>query len=160
MESFLKKIYEKKGLYRALGIADNVIVVIFIIAALYLAVLSLFAGWLTLLSVLLTLAVPFVITTLIRRAISAARPIELYGFYDKDAHRRPRPAFPSRHALSAALISTLYFAFCLPLAIALSVLTIILSLLRVLRGYHFPRDVIAGVLIGGFGSLFGILILL
>jgi membrane-associated phospholipid phosphatase len=100
---------------------------------------------------------PFVLVTLLRRVIDLKRPYEVYGFYEEPPKDKKGRSFPSRHAFSAFSIGTLALRF-LPIAGA-SVLFcgVLLSVSRVLLGKHFPRDVIAGALIGIATSVLGML---
>ncbi|MFR2587027.1 MAG: phosphatase PAP2 family protein, partial [Adlercreutzia equolifaciens] len=57
-------------------------------------------------------------------------------------------SFPSRHAFSAFAIAASWFAAAVPVALALLAVAALLAVCRVLGGVHFPRDVIAGALVG------------
>lgn len=109
---------------------------------------------------LVILGVPLVLVSLLRRAINAPRPCELYGFSEDAPNEKRGSSFPSRHAHSAFAIATLLALFSLPLGLTLGALAIALCIARVLIGKHFIRDVAAGALTGVFSSLIGILILL
>ena len=65
--------------------------------------------------------------------------------YIKDA---PGKSFPSRHVFSIFVIAvTVFWVWPLP-GILVGIAGAILSWCRVAGGVHFPRDVIAGALIG------------
>ncbi len=105
-----------------------------------------------LLRVLLFSALPFLIVTALRYLIALPRPPRAEGEEQKKSH-----SFPSRHAYSAFFIATLAFAFGQSAIYVLYPMAILLSVSRVLAGFHYPRDVIAGA---GLGVIFGILAIL
>ena len=114
--------------------------------------------WLAVRSALI-LAVPFLLVSLVRYLVKAPRPTELFDFYgEQQAKKKPSRAFPSRHAFSAFAIGTLMLFFHWVLALVTLGLGILMSIARVLLGHHFPRDVIAGALIGIASSVIGYLI--
>ena len=57
-------------------------------------------------------------------------------------------SFPSRHAYSAFVITTISFAVGTPIGIALTVLALIMCVCRALVGIHFVRDLVAGAALG------------
>ena len=160
MSDFLKKIYLNKPLYKALKVSDLLITLIFLPACAVLLVLAFFASWQRALCTALALAVPFLLVSLLRRVVNLARPYEVYGFYEVPPRDKHAASFPSRHTLSATLISVLFFSYSLPVGIVLSALTLALAVLRVLLGYHFVRDVAAAIIIGAVGAVLGMIILL
>ena len=101
--------------------------------------------------------------TLLRDKLNWPRPYEQPGFeplVHKETHGH---SFPSRHALSAAVLSS--FSFGLPVAVPLPVvvvvslpgvtvgwvmvgITALICLMRVLTGVHYPRDVLCGAALG------------
>ena len=105
--------------------------------------------------VLLVPGISFVLLSVFRNYINASRPYEIYNIIpiiNKDSKGK---SFPSRHVFSVFVISmTLYFISA-PVGISLFLIGIIIGLVRVLGGVHFPRDVIAGALLGILFSLIG-----
>ena len=100
------------------------------------------------LPVLITAALSFALVTLLRRLIDAPRPYEITGIapaIPRDAHGR---SFPSRHVFSAFMIATLWWTISPWVAIALSLCAVAIAIIRVRGGVHFPRDVIAGAVLG------------
>ena len=57
-------------------------------------------------------------------------------------------SFPSRHTLSAFLITMTGFYVYFPVGIVLAVMSLIIAITRVVSGVHFTKDVIAGAVIG------------
>ena len=57
-------------------------------------------------------------------------------------------SFPSRHALSAAVLAAVWLYFYPAVGIVMIVVTLFICVLRVLAGVHFPRDVIVGAALG------------
>ena len=101
------------------------------------------------LRILLLSAVPFLLVTGLRHLIALPRPERRDGTPQKKSH-----SFPSRHAYSAFFIATLSFGFGNSLIYALYPAAILLATVRVLAGYHYPRDVVGGAF---FGVAFGLL---
>lgn len=101
-------------------------------------------------------AVSFVAVSLFRKALNAPRPYEAFGLPPVINKSTKGESFPSRHAFSIFVIGMAFLATC-PLPWAgwlILALGICLATVRVLAGVHFPRDVIAGALIGiGCGVL-------
>ena len=84
----------------------------------------------------------FVILSLLRKKINAPRPYEEWDIkplLDRDS---PGQSMPSRHVFSASIISMACFHASLSLGIILLVLSAFLSLVRVLGGVHYPKDVV------------------
>ena len=96
---------------------------------------------------LLVPAAGFVAVTILRKLIAAKRPYEIYGFtplLQKDTREN---SFPSRHVFSNMIIAAAALYVNLPLGIFTAVCGLLLAVLRVITGVHFPKDVAAGCLI-------------
>lgn len=105
--------------------------------------------------VLLAPAVSFVLVSVFRKVVNAPRPYEVTGKKPIIKKETEGNSFPSRHVFSVFVIaSTLYFISA-PLGILLMLLGIVLAVLRVIGGVHFPRDVIAGAIIGILSGVLG-----
>ena len=84
----------------------------------------------------------FVILSLLRKKSNAPRPYEEWNIkplLDRDSLGQ---SMPSRHVFSASIISMACFHASLSLGIILLVLSAFLSLVRVLGGVHYPKDVV------------------
>lgn len=103
-------------------------------------------------------AVSFILVSLFRTGYNAPRPYELYGFTPLLPKDTKGKSFPSRHVFSIFVIASSVAGIWLPAGLALLGMGIILAGLRVIMGVHFPRDVLAGALIGIFVGVAGILI--
>lgn len=92
----------------------------------------------------------FIALTIARKAMNAPRPYEVFGVAPLIPKETEGSSFPSRHAFSIFVIATTFLiALPTPLPGALVMgLGTLLALIRVLCGVHFPRDVIAGALLG------------
>ena len=104
---------------------------------------------------LLVPGISFVLLSIFRDKIDAPRPYEMPGakppIIKKDA---PGKSFPSRHIFSIFVIAVTFFWVWPAVGILIGVAGAVLSWVRVEGGVHFPRDVIAGALIGiGCGIL-------
>jgi membrane-associated phospholipid phosphatase len=90
----------------------------------------------------------FVGGTLLRHCLNFPRPYEQPGFEPLLRKNTQGHSFPSRHALSAAVIAMAWLRVCPPVGGALIALTLALCVTRVLAGVHFARDVAAGAALG------------
>ena len=93
-------------------------------------------------------AVGFIAVSALRVVVGEPRPYEsldIEPLIQKDTSRR---SFPSRHVFSAFVIAMAWLAWCVPVGVALLVASAILAVVRVLGGVHWPRDVVAGALMG------------
>ena len=108
--------------------------------------------------VIRVVAVPaagFFLVTVFRKKYNAQRPYEKYGFkplIPKDTHGK---SFPSRHVFSifmcAGAVSFIYPV----LGTVIYIMGLLLAIIRVVTGVHFPKDVAAGALIGILCSIAG-----
>lgn len=105
--------------------------------------------------VLLAPMISFILVSIFRTYLNAPRPYEVADtdpIIKKDTKGK---SFPSRHVFSVFVIATTLFYISKPLGIFLMVIGFILAILRVVGGVHFPRDVIAGALIGILSGFLG-----
>lgn len=93
-------------------------------------------------------AVTFVLVSLVRHLINARRPYEVHGFQPLISKDSEGHSFPSRHVFSIFVIGTTIFWYYPAAAVAVWLMGIALAVIRVVSGVHFPRDVIAGMVVG------------
>lgn len=87
--------------------------------------------------------------TVLRRAINAPRPYEVFDTPPLTHKETRGQSFPSRHVFSAAVIGVGFGWLCPPWGWAALGVAAAIALARVLTGVHFPRDVAAGLVLGG-----------
>lgn len=95
-------------------------------------------------------AAGFLLLSVFRRAVNFPRPYEVFDIPPVIPKKTKGKSFPSRHVFCVALIgmTALYtFESCI-FGIAIIIIALMMSFLRVFSGIHFPRDVIAGFLCG------------
>lgn len=131
------------------------------IAAVFCAVIvsMVFMGWWTE-AIIFTLmgAIPFLAVSLMRELLDLPRPYEVFdgeAFAKLKSERKAGRSFPSRHVFSAFLIGTLVSFISLPIGITVLILSALMAAERVLRGIHFPIDVIVGAIIGIVSGIVG-----
>lgn len=104
--------------------------------------------WKDVLLILLIPAVSFGFVSCFRTIFNAKRPYEVYGFEPLIPKDTKGKSFPSRHVFSIFVIgSTLFWFYPVP-GLVICLLGIVLAVIRVIVGVHFPRDVVAGAVIG------------
>lgn len=86
--------------------------------------------------------------TALRRALNFPRPYQQPGFVPLVQKARQGCSFPSRHALSAGVITAVWLYFCPAVGAVLAGVTAAICGLRVLTGLHFVRDVVCGAALG------------
>ena len=98
-------------------------------------------------------ATAFVVVSIFRKLIDSPRPYtknDITPLINKD---KIGESFPSRHTLSAFLITMTGFYVYFPVGIVLAVMSLIIAITRVVSGVHFTKDVIAGAVIGIFSGI-------
>jgi membrane-associated phospholipid phosphatase len=93
--------------------------------------------------------VPFIgviVVSVLRYLINRPRPYEKFGLEPVIKKDTKGKSFPSRHVFSATVIALTFFS--IPqvwgIGVVLLVCAMVLALLRVLSGVHYPGDVIGG----------------
>jgi membrane-associated phospholipid phosphatase len=100
------------------------------------------------LKVLLIPAISFVVVSVVRHAVNRPRPYESWDIDPLIKKNKAGDSMPSRHVFSSAVISMMIL-FIMPLpGIIFWVITVILALVRILGGVHYPSDVLVGLAIG------------
>jgi membrane-associated phospholipid phosphatase len=90
----------------------------------------------------------FVGGTWLRHWLNFPRPYEQPDFEPLLHKDTAGHSFPSRHAMSAAVIAIAWLRVCPPVGVALVLLTLAICATRVLAGMHFVRDVAVGAALG------------
>lgn len=90
----------------------------------------------------------FVLLSEFRKKINAKRPYELYGFKPLIKKDTKGLSFPSRHVFSIFIIGGSIWVINRVLGSIILIMGLFLAIIRVITGVHFPRDVIAGAIIG------------
>lgn len=152
-----KESYEKifDGLEKA-GIKPEVLdhagkLITFATAALYFLVLirlCICRSFGEFISLIFVPLVSFVLCSVIRACLHAKRPYEVYGFEPLVAKDTKEKSFPSRHVFSVFVIATSIMWVDMGIGTVLLVFGVVLAVLRVLIGVHFPKDVAAGAAFG------------
>ena len=119
-------------------------------------------GALALVRLLCMAAIPFVLVSVLRLVLDCARPyetVDLAQFEKMRAERKTGRSFPSRHVFSAFLIGTLAMAYSPTLGVLTLLVGAYIGAERSLLGIHYPKDVVAGAIIGAISGTVGILFL-
>lgn len=129
----------------------------YLTAVIYLVTIALliYKGDMRFIRVIAVPAVSFIVLSVLRDRYNAPRPYEKYNFkplIPKDTHGK---SFPSRHVFSificAGAVNYIY-----PVSVAaVYIMGVLLAVIRVITGVHFPKDVIAGALAGILCSIAG-----
>lgn len=108
--------------------------------------------------VLLTPAISFVLVSVFRDRFNAKRPYEALGYRPLIPKNTKGHSFPSRHVFSIMVIAMMFWYILPPAGIGLLLCGVLLGVIRVVGGVHYPKDVFAGALIGILSGLIGCLI--
>ena len=92
--------------------------------------------------------ITFWLGTVLRRRLNRPRPYEQPGFVPLAVREGKGCSFPSRHALSAAVLAAVWLWFYPAAGRAMVALAVAICALRVLTGVHYVRDVAAGAALG------------
>lgn len=103
----------------------------------------------------ITPAISFVLLSMFRSYINLPRPYELLNIDPIIEKSTVGNSFPSRHVFSVFVIAMTLYYISNPLGIILMVIGLMISIIRVIGGVHFPRDVIAGAIIGILCGIIG-----
>lgn len=98
--------------------------------------------------VLLVPAIGFAFVTVFRKFCNARRPYEALDIQPLLVRRKKGQSFPSRHTFSIFMIAMALGYVWMPVGIVFLLLGVLLGSIRVIGGVHFPRDVIAGAVVG------------
>lgn len=107
------------------------------------------------LATLLIPAVSFIVVSIFRSYINFSRPYEQLDIEPIIKKDTVGNSFPSRHVFSVFVIAMTLYYISKPLGLTLMLVGLLISLIRVIGGVHFPRDVIAGAIIGILSGILG-----
>lgn len=110
------------------------------------------------------LAVPlvsFILLSVLRKAIDAKRPYEVFRLDPIIPKKTKGKSFPSRHVFSIFVIGMTFLAVLKSpvFGIVILIMGVFLAIIRVVSGVHFPRDVIAGMILGILSGVIGFYLL-
>ncbi len=143
---------EKKK--RRLAAANRVITAAFYVIYILLIIVLIVMQDPRILKVILVPLISFIAVSVFRRIVNAKRPSEIWDIEPLIDRKGSGCSFPSRHVFSIFILAMTMAYFCLPAAIVMMAAGVFLAVVRVIAGVHFPRDVIAGAIIGiGLGLL-------
>ena len=149
MENLLIKVYKKRGFTKALNLTSHIISVIFVLAFLFCVSVMIYAeAYRVALLFMSSSLAGYLLVSAAREVLDAPRPYEIYDFFEILPKKKKGKSFPSRHAYSAFVITTISFAVGTSIGIVLTVLAIVLCVCRALIGIHFVRDLVAGAALG------------
>lgn len=97
----------------------------------------------------------FILVSIFRSYKNAPRPYELLEIEPIINKATKGNSFPSRHVFSIFVIAMTLYYVSNPVGIALMIIGIVVSVVRVLGGVHFPKDVGAGAVIGILCGIIG-----
>lgn len=158
LEKTVRSVREEETLKEGLRVYNLFVVLASLYAFVYIMLSLLQKDILLALKMACVLFVPFALVTVLRYAVRAPRPYDLFGIGHPFGKEKcsSHGAFPSRHVFSAALLGTALLAVSPLFGGILLALAVLLAVDRVLLGFHFPRDVVAGYLIGIFAGAIGL----
>lgn len=158
-----ERIYSRKNNARilsAIGLAGT----LYVGTAYVFVALRLFAfgSYLEAVGLFLAVLIPFALVSVLRILLDLPRPYEVVDYepFTLSARGRKRGgSFPSRHVLCAFTIGVLLIKYSAVLGVCTLLVGVYIGTERTLRGIHFPKDVIAGSIIGVVSGIIGLLIL-
>lgn len=121
---------------------------VYVLYPLVLAVQVYRVGFSALIGLVLYPAIGFFVVTVVRKIINSPRPYEAWAIVPILKKETKGQSFPSRHVFSASIIGTVFCSQSWLLGGFILILALLLAVIRVIGGVHYPRDVIAGFLLG------------
>ena len=158
LKGLITWVYSKEKLPKILKITSHALVLISICAFFALLLVAYSVSFVNSIKLAVICVVPFVILSIFRHLLNAPRPYEVYDVFESLPKNKLGRSFPSRHVFSAFLIATLAIWVHPALGFILIALAIALSFVRVMLGIHFPRDCIAGGVLGVLSAIIGVLV--
>lgn len=105
--------------------------------------------------IVMVTGISFVLVSVIRHFINAERPYTKYEFIPLVQKEKKGDSMPSRHVFSAFVIGMAFLHMNIVLGIIILIIGCLMAVIRVIVGVHFPRDVIAGAVIGILSGIIG-----
>ena len=106
------------------------------------------SGMKELLLYLLVPGISFVLLSIIRDRLNRKRPYEEHPIHPLIRKNTSGHSMPSRHVFSCTIIAMCFLAQSVPFGVFLLCLSLLLAVVRVLGGVHYPKDTAAGMLCG------------
>lgn len=106
-----------------------------------------------LLKVILIPAIGFILLTFVRKAINRKRPYETLDIKPLIIKDKKGHSMPSRHVFSMSIIALSWFVISPVIGVLLIICSIMMALIRVIGGVHYPSDVIVGFISACMWSL-------
>lgn len=111
-----------------------------------------------LLRAVLVPGVSFVLLSLFRKIYNSPRPYEVFDFSPVIDKKTKGKSMPSRHVFSMFVIAVTVYCFYKVPGLVIGAAGIVMAGVRVVGGVHFPKDVIAGAVIGIMSGVIGFMI--
>lgn len=105
--------------------------------------------------VVLVTGISFILVSVFRHFYNEKRPYTIYDFNPIVRKEKTGESMPSRHVFSGFVIGMAFLYIQPYLSIPVFVCSIFMGLGRVIAGVHFPKDVIAGAIIGIISGIIG-----
>lgn len=96
----------------------------------------------------------FLLVSFFRGIYSAPRPYEILEITPLIAKETKGKSFPSRHVFSTFIIGMTFFFAVRPIGILILSAGTAMAYIRVVGGVHFPKDTIAGAVLGILCGMF------
>ncbi|MBO4365673.1 MAG: phosphatase PAP2 family protein, partial [Eggerthellaceae bacterium] len=140
--------FRAPGARRAIAAIDKTLVVVVAVTFLGIGVWLALHQDVRVVRYLAVCAVSFAALSALRAKLNRPRPYEAFDIDPLIRKETRGKSFPSRHVFSAAMIACALLWLNTWLGIAGFIATAALGVLRVIEGVHFPRDIVAGALLG------------
>ena len=102
----------------------------------------------------------FLFVSGLRKVLDRPRPYEALNIRPLLVKEKQGESMPSRHVFSVFMIAmTFLYVFGIAASVPLFVIGIVMALIRVIGGVHFPSDVIVGAAIGIISGILGFFII-
>ncbi len=105
--------------------------------------------------IVMVTGISFLFVSVIRHFLNTERPYVKYSFTPLLEKEKKGDSLPSRHVFSAFVIGMAYLYTDVFGGVLILLVGVMIAVIRVLVGVHFPRDVITGAVIGILSGLIG-----